>query len=230
MSVIYNLSIMVTNLHIAIDGPAASGKTATGKKLAIELNINYIDTGMMYRAITYYFHNLVKEYADIKVVENFNFDKNIKIKIDNQNNLLLNNDDISKYLYSDEVTNNVSFYSRIESVRNFLVNEQRLIAQNKDIIMIGRDIGTVVLPSAKYKFFLDCNLESRAERRMKQEKNLRINEENLYKNIDQIKNRDSIDKSRELSPMKPSDDAIIIYNDHIDLNETTNLMKNIVLE
>jgi len=102
--------------------------------------------------------------------------------------------------------------------------------QDKDLIMIGRDIGTVVLPKAKYKFFLDSNIETRTKRRMDQKK-ININDQaEIDKNFDSIKNRDLIDKSRDLSPLKPAQDAIIIYNDHIDLNATVDLMKNIILD
>ncbi len=221
---------MNDKLHITIDGPAASGKSATAKKLSQDISIPYIDTGIMYRGLTYFMIRYVENFENRDVIENFDFSSNIRMDLDDSNILYINDENISGNLYSKEVTDIVSFFSSINSVRKYLVNEQKNIAFDKDLIMIGRDIGTVVLPKAKYKFFLDSNIETRTKRRMDQKK-ININDQaEIDKNFDSIKNRDLIDKSRDLSPLKPAQDAIIIYNDHIDLNATVDLMKNIILD
>ena len=112
----------------------------------------------------------------------------------------------------------------IQSVRENLVMKQQLISENSDIVMVGRDIGTVVLPKAKFKFFLDCSLNERAIRRMHQSKKKKfINEK------DKINYRDLLDTNRKISPLIPSDDAVIVFNDHINLEETVKLIKDIVL-
>lgn len=218
-----NTNNMNLNLHIAIDGPAASGKTDTGKLLAQELGISFLDTGLMYRAITYYFINSKLDDNKLDIIHEDIFD-DINIEVSDSQNVILNNIDISKVIFSDDVNNKVSIYAGIQSIRENLVKKQQLIAENNDIVMVGRDIGTVVLPSAKFKFFLDCSLNTRAMRRMHQsDKKKFTNEKN------KLNNRDFLDKNREISPLLPSDDAVIVFNDNINLNETVELIKNIVL-
>ena len=218
-----NTNNMNLNLHIAIDGPAASGKTDTGKLLAQELGISFLDTGLMYRAITYYFINSKLDDNKLDIIHEDIFD-DINIEVSDSQNVILNNIDVSKVIFSDDVNNKVSIYAGIQSIRENLVKKQQLIAENNDIVMVGRDIGTVVLPSAKFKFFLDCSLNTRAMRRMHQsDKKKFTNEKN------KLNNRDFLDKNREISPLLPSDDAVIVFNDHINLNETVELIKNIVL-
>ena len=218
-----NTNNMNLNLHIAIDGPAASGKTDTGKLLAQELGISFLDTGLMYRAITYYFINSKLDDNKLDIIHEDIFD-DINIEVSDSQNVILNNIDISKVIFSDDVNNKVSIYAGIQSIRENLVKKQQLIAENNDIVMVGRDIGTVVLPSAKFKFFLDCSLNTRAMRRMHQsDKKKFINEK------DKINYRDFLDKNREISPLVPSDDAVMVFNDHINLEETVKLIKDIIL-
>ena len=218
-----NTNNMNLNLHIAIDGPAASGKTDTGKLLAQELGISFLDTGLMYRAITYYFINSKLDDNKLDIIHEDIFD-DINIEVSDSQNVILNNIDISKVIFSDDVNNKVSIYAGIQSIRENLVKKQQLIAENNDIVMVGRDIGTVVLPSAKFKFFLDCSLNTRAMRRMHQSDKKKFTNEK-----DKLNNRDFLDKNREISPLLPSDDAVIVFNDHINLNETVELIKNIFL-
>ncbi len=218
-----NTNNMNLNLHIAIDGPAASGKTDTGKLLAQELGISFLDTGLMYRAITYYFINSKLDDNKLDIIHEDIFD-DINIEVSDSQNVILNNIDVSKVIFSDDVNNKVSIYAGIQSIRENLVKKQQLIAENNDIVMVGRDIGTVVLPSAKFKFFLDCSLNTRAMRRMHQSDKKKFTNEK-----DKLNNRDFLDKNREISPLLPSDDAVIVFNDHINLNETVELIKNIVL-
>ncbi len=214
---------MKGNLHIAIDGPAASGKTDTGKLLAEELGILFLDTGLMYRAMTYYFLNSKLDENNFDLINKDIFD-DINIEIFNNQNVILNNIDISKVIFSDDVNNKVSIYAGIKSIRESLVKKQQLIAQDNDIVMVGRDIGTVVLPDAKFKFFLDCSLNTRAMRRMHQDDKKKFTNEK-----DKLNNRDLLDKNREISPLLPSEDAVIVFNDYVNLNETVKLIKNIVL-
>ncbi len=214
---------MNENLHIAIDGPAASGKTDTGKLLAQEIGISFLDTGLMYRAMTYYFINFKLDENDFDLINKDIFD-DINIEVFDSQNVYLNNIDISKMIFSDDVNNKVSLYAGIQSIRENLVKKQQLIAEDNDIVMVGRDIGTVVLPNAKFKFFLDCSLNTRAIRRMHQDDKKKLTNEK-----DKLNHRDLLDKNREISPLLSADDAVIIFNDHINLEETVNLIKNIVL-
>ena len=214
---------MKGNLHIALDGPAASGKTDTGKLLAEELGILFLDTGLMYRAMTYYFINSKLDDNNLDLINKDIF-QDINIEISNSQNVILNNIDISKIIFSDDVNNKVSIYAGIQSIRENLVKKQQLIAEDNDIVMVGRDIGTVVLPDAQFKFFLDCSLNTRAIRRMNQDAKKKFTNEK-----DKLNNRDLLDKNRDISPLIPSDDAVTVFNDHINLHETVKLIKNIVL-
>ena len=214
---------MNENLHIAIDGPAASGKTDTGKLLAQELGISFLDTGLMYRAMTYYFINSKLDENDFDLFNKDIFD-DINIEVFDSQNVFLNNIDISKMIFSDDVNNKVSLYAGIQSIRENLVRKQQLIAEDNDIVMVGRDIGSVVLPNAKFKFFLDCSLNTRAIRRMHQDDKKKLTNEK-----DMLNHRDLLDSNREISPLLSADDAVIVFNDHINLQETVKLIKNIVL-
>ena len=214
---------MNENLHIAIDGPAASGKTDTGKLLAEEIGISFLDTGLMYRAMTYYFINSKLDENDFDLFNKDIFD-DINIEVFDSQNVFLNNIDISKMIFSDDVNNKVSLYAGIQSIRENLVRKQQLIAEDNDIVMVGRDIGSVVLPNAKFKFFLDCSLNTRAIRRMHQDDKKKLTNEK-----DMLNHRDLLDSNREISPLLSADDAVIVFNDHINLQETVKLIKNIVL-
>ena len=167
---------MNENLHIAIDGPAASGKTDTGKLLAEEIGISFLDTGLMYRAMTYYFINSKLDENDFDLFNKDIFD-DINIEVFDSQNVFLNNIDISKLIFSDDVNNKVSLYAGIQSIRENLVRKQQLIAEDNDIVMVGRDIVSVVLPNAKFKFFLDCSLNTRAIRRMHQDDKKKLTNE-----------------------------------------------------
>ena len=208
---------------ITIDGPAASGKSAAGAFLSEKINFSYLDTGLMYRAVTAYFieNNILPEQLNeiSEHLENMNLNmKFIKRKI---SNIFINNNDYMSKLFLSKIDLSVSKYSSISSIRRYLVTKQRLIAKNKNIIMIGRDIGTVVIPSAKFKFYLKASSLIRAKRRYEQTKN-------KDKSIQEIKTsielRDKIDSTRKDSPLMPANDAIIIYTDDLNLSEVVDKM------
>ena len=170
-----------------------------------------------------YFINSKLDDNKLDIIHEDIFD-DINIEVSDSQNVILNNIDISKVIFSDDVNNKVSIYAGIQSIRENLVKKQQLIAENNDIVMVGRDIGTVVLPDAKFKFFLDCSLNTRAMRRMHQDDKKKFTNEK-----DKLNNRDLLDKNREISPLLPSEDAVIVFNDYVNLNETVKLIKNIVL-
>ena len=196
---------------IAIDGPSASGKSTTAKGVAERLGITHLDTGAMYRAITYFF---IKNSVDInseEMVVNFLdlLDLEIDFSIDNQTKIVLDNKDISNDIRKKEVTDEVSKVSALEKVREKTVKFQKEIVNNKNFVVEGRDIGTVVFPNAEHKFFLTADYDIRAERRSKDFNKV---DENIE--IDDIKKdliqRDKIDSNRALSPLKRAEDAIVI--------------------
>ena len=154
----------MSNFIIALDGPSGSGKSTIANILAKKLKISYLNTGSMYRAVTLFFleNNIKKsDKIDIDLLRKINID----IKGDK---VFLNEKDVSDKIRNKEVTENVSWVSSLFLVRKYLVDMQRKISQNKSIILDGRDIGTVVFPNAKYKFFLVASSEVRAKRRYEQ--------------------------------------------------------------
>ena len=199
---------------IAIDGPSGSGKSTISVKLSQILNIEYLNTGAMYRAVTKYFlDNNIKENTATMQIKNA-LDK---IKIDfKDNNIYLNGKNIEEFIRTDLVTKNVSWVSANALVRERLVEMQRSIANKKSFVLDGRDIGTIVFPDAKYKFFLTANTRQRAIRRFEQnESNLTVDE------IEQaIIDRDLYDSTRKISPLKKAEDAIEIDNSNQTIDET----------
>jgi len=197
---------------IAIDGYAATGKSTQAKNIAKHLNFIHIDTGAMYRGITYYSLNnfLIKSQISTKKLID-NIDKiEINFKIVNQNQIItINDENIQEKLRNIEIDQNVSMVSSIPEVRSFLVKRQRQLSTNNDVVMEGRDIGTVVFPNSKNKFFLVASPKIRAKRRFRQ---MKKNNENIsFSQIfEDVKIRDKNDESREISPLKPAKDAKII--------------------
>ncbi|WP_425448659.1 (d)CMP kinase [Dethiothermospora halolimnae] len=206
------------NLTIAIDGPAGAGKSTIAKKLAETLNINYIDTGAMYRALT------------LKVIKkgiNLNDETQILDILDNteidfrNNHIYLDKKIVDKEIRDNKISNNVSYIAKIKEVRQWLVKIQRKISNEKDVIMDGRDIGSHVLPNAKYKFYITATVEERGKRRYKEikEKNPNTNVA-LEKIIDEIRNRDYIDSNREVTPLVQAEDAIKIDTTNLNIEES----------
>ena len=196
---------------ITIDGAAGVGKTSTAKELANRLGYQYFDTGAMYRAVTFFFINQNVDLSSINEVKKSL--KSIKLRIDfsseSEMQIFLDEDDISLKIRSQEVTSKVSAVSALKDVREMMVNIQRSFTANGNFVVEGRDIGTVVFPDAKYKFYLQADYDIRAERRLADFEKL-----NEAKNINEIKEdlekRDKYDSNRKLSPLKKPDNAIII--------------------
>ncbi len=204
------------NFIVAIDGTAGSGKSTTARGVAKALNFFYLDTGAMYRAITY---KVIQEKTDIKnltALKELLSRTTIEFRksADNKYLIFLDGIDVTKQIRLPEIDAMVSPVSAILEVRAKMVEEQHRIAQNKNIVVEGRDIGSVVFPNTNLKFYLDCSLDERTTRREKQ-----LHRKHNDISVDKIKSnlaeRDQIDSNRETSPLKQMPDAIYI--------DTTNL-------
>lgn len=211
---------------VAIDGPAGSGKSSTAKEISKQLNWLYLDTGAMYRAITYYFlqndiqYSAEKKYDDVLVNIFINFENSSTQKV------FLNNLDITKEIRSTEVTRFVSTISTIPEVREFCVKMQREIAKNSDVVIEGRDIGTKVFPNAEVKIFLTASVEERAKRRFNElDSKNKIDFEQL---VEDIQLRDQRDSDRKISPMTIAKDATVIDTSGMNFNkQLTKIRKHI---
>ncbi len=193
---------------ITIDGPSGSGKSTVAKIIAKDLNISYLDTGAMYRVVTYYLLENKIEINDQESVSKAL--SNIKINFVNQD-VYLNDINVSKEIRAEEINLNISQVASYFQVRNFLVKMQREIGQVQSIILDGRDTGSVVFPSADYKFYFDASVEIRAQRRFEQNQEYGIldSKEEIKKSIQR---RDYLDCNREHSPLVIPEGAIVIDN------------------
>ena len=192
---------------IAIDGEASTGKSTQAKKIAKRLNINYRDSGAYYRAITLY---LIRNQINPKEkLEEDLFSKiNISQKFENNRfSIFLNGEDVSSKIRGHKVSVNVSEYAKKPEIRNFVYNLLRESSELNSIVVDGRDIGTVVFPNADYKFFLYAIPEIRAQRRHKEIDDESVKIESIEK---EIKERDDIDSTREIAPLKKAEDAYAI--------------------
>ena len=209
---------------IAIDGPAATGKSTTAKALAERLGFTYLDTGAMYRAIT-----LLILRKKVQIGENFalislleKFDLKIE-QHEKQKLVILNGEDVSNDIRRLDVTKYVSEVSALPAVRNSLVKIQRKIAKDKDCVMEGRDIGTVVFPDAEVKFYVVADYHVRAKRRLLDFKKLG-EEKSIDELIEELKNRDKYDSEREYSPLLKANDAIKVDTTNLTIEEQVDLM------
>ena len=205
---------------ITIDGAAGVGKTTTAKELARKLGFRYLDTGAMYRAITYFFiqHQVDIESKNMVISSLDTLSLDVSFPIDRPTKIMLDGEDISEDIRKKVVTNRVSQVSAIEDVRKKMVKIQKEIVSNGNFVVEGRDIGTVVFPNAEHKFFLVANYDVRAERRLKDFDNV-----NEKLDLSDIKNdlirRDEHDKNRKFSPLKKAGDAIVINTSNCSVDE-----------
>jgi len=212
---------------IAVDGYSSTGKSSISKVVAARLGLIHLDTGALYRGITLFaLRNFRSEDGDIQLDDLFKALPQLTLefrRIGEELVLFMNGEDISGPIRTAEVSSQVSLIARQPEVRNFLLKMQREAAEAGGIIMDGRDIGTVVLPMADYKFFLTASIEERTQRRFLELKGLGIEtpQEEVHANL---MLRDKIDSEREVAPLKQADDAILIDNTSLNKNETIELM------
>lgn len=206
-----------------MDGYSSTGKSSISKIIAEKLGIIHLDTGALYRGITYFtVQNCSDENGEINLSKLFENLSNIHLEFKKEKSeliLYLNDVDVSLEIRDQKVSENVSFIAKQKEVRDFLLDTQRKIAKKGGVIMDGRDIGTVVLPNADFKFFLTASIEERTKRRYNELLGLGIpaNEEEVRENLIA---RDKADSEREIAPLKQAEDAILIDNSQLTKEET----------
>ena len=217
-------------INIAIDGPAGAGKSTIAKMLAKELAYVYVDTGAMYRAIGYYFLKNGVNSDDVETIEKELSNINVSIVYqDGEQQVLLNGENVNGVIRQEEVGKMASATSKDKAVREKLVETQRQIAREQNIIMDGRDIGTVILPDATVKFYLTASVEVRAKRRY--DELVAKGEACDLKEIEKdIADRDYQDMNREVSPLKQAKDAVLLDSSYLDIPQVVAEMKKKIME
>ncbi len=212
---------------IAIDGYSSTGKSSISKIVAQKLGLVHLDTGALYRGITYFaLNNCLCEKGEIDLQQLFARLNEIKLDfkpIDQELVLVLNGKDLYNEIRTNDISQNVSLIASQKEIRDFLLEAQRTMAKNGGVIMDGRDIGTVILPDADYKFFLTASVEERTKRRFLELKGLGIEaDENTVR--ENLVARDKTDSERAVAPLKKAEDAIVIDNSNFTKMETIELI------
>lgn len=218
------------SINIAIDGPAGAGKSTIAKAAAKEFGFIYVDTGALYRAVAYYAILRGKDVNDPTAMEFLLHDIIPELKyIDGEQRVFLNGEDVSDKIRTPEVSMGASAVSAIPRVRDFLFNLQKKIAAENNVVMDGRDIGTVVLPNADLKIYLTASAEERARRRHKEltEKGEQVSFEEVLADVNK---RDYNDMHREIAPLKQAEDAILCDTTNVDLQGAVDMLIGIINE
>lgn len=225
-----DIALKNTGFAVAIDGPAGSGKSTVSKIICKELSFIYVDTGAMFRTITLHcLQNNIDCSNEDKVTKEIN---NINVSLNFENGIqqiYLNDENVTEKIRTQEIAKNASIIAQIPSVREKLLNMQREIASNNNVIMDGRDIGTNVLPNANVKIYLDADIDERAKRRC-EELSLK-NEKFEYDKVRQgIIDRDNADKNRKIAPLKKAEDAITINTTNLSIYQVSDTIIKIIKE
>ena len=222
---------MAKTYSIAIDGPAGAGKSTIARRLAKELGYYYVDTGAIYRTVAYFLDLLGVSPKDVDGVTRYIDELTVEIEYDEdgKQHMLMNGMDVTDDIRTQDISQKASLVSAHAVVREVLLDMQREVARKHNVIMDGRDFGTVVLPKANVKIFLTASAEVRAERRYKEmlEKGQKANLQQVRKDIQQ---RDYQDTHREIAPLKMARDSIKVDTSDMDLEQVTAAIKKIVEE
>ena len=218
---------------IAIDGPAASGKSTIGRRLAEDLAYLYLDTGLMYRAVTW---KALQKGVDVQdeiavstLAEQILIDVRPPARSSGREvDILVDGEDVTDEIHTPEVDADVSVVAAYSGVRAALTRQQRRIGARGQVVMVGRDIGTVVLPDAELKIYLDASVEERARRRFNE--SMARGEKVTYQGVlDSVNRRDRLDSSRVLAPLRPAESATILDSDNLGIEEVISAIKDLMV-
>ena len=212
-------------INVAVDGPAGAGKSSIAKAVAEEIGFIYVDTGALYRSVALY--ALENDLDNDSLIASL-YKINIRLEfINGSQHVILNEDDVSEKIRTSDVSMNASKVSALPEVRKYLFDLQKKIAAENNIIMDGRDIGTVVLPDADLKVFLTASAEERANRRFLEVRDSNITYEKV---LEEIKQRDYNDMHRDISPLRQADDAVLLDTTGMTIAEVKNKLKAMIAE
>ena len=222
---------MAKTYSIAIDGPAGAGKSTIARRLAKELGFYYVDTGAIYRTVAYFMDLLGVSPKDVDGVERYIDELTVTIEYDEDGvqHMIMNGMDVSEDIRTQEISQKASLVSAHAVVRDVLLDMQRDVAKRHNVIMDGRDIGTVVLPKANVKIFLTADAEVRAQRRY-EELIMKGQKANLPQILKEIQQRDYQDTHREIAPLKQAKDAVKVDTTGLDIEGVLAEIKKIVKE
>lgn len=217
-------------ISVAIDGPAGAGKSTLARRLAAELGYIYVDTGAMFRTIGLYALRAGKDPKDNEAVNALLPEISLRLdSVDGEQHIYLNGEDVSRLIRTDEVGMAASAVGANPAVRAFLLDQQRDMTRTQNVLMDGRDIGTVILPDAPVKIFLTASAESRAERRYKElaEKGQQVTMESVLHDINE---RDRQDMNRAIAPLRQAEDAVLLDTSALTLEESIASVLRIIRE
>ena len=222
---------MAKNYSIAIDGPAGAGKSTIARHLAKDLGYHYVDTGAIYRTVAYFMDLLGVSPKDVDGVERYIDELTIEIEYDKkgEQRMIMNGMDVTDDIRSQDISQKASLVSAHAVVRDVLLDMQRDVAKKHNVIMDGRDIGTVVLPRANVKIFLTASVEIRAKRRY-DELVAKGTKTDLNKIIEEIRQRDQQDITRPIAPLKQAKDAVLVDTSDMDINAVIATLRKIIKE
>ena len=222
---------MAKKISIAIDGPAGAGKSTIARQLARELGYYYVDTGAIYRTVAYFLDLLGISPKDVDGVERYIDELTVEIEYDEDGvqHMIMNGMDVSGDIRTQDISQKASLVSAHAVVRDMLLNMQRDVAKKHNVIMDGRDIGTVVLPKANVKIFLTADAEVRAKRRY-DELVAKGQKANLPQILKEIQQRDHQDMNRAIAPLKQAKDAVKVDTSNLDIDGVVDAIKTIVKE
>ena len=222
---------MAKHYSIAIDGPAGAGKSTIARRLAKEMGYYYVDTGAIYRTVAYFMDLLGVSPKDVDGVERYIDELTINIVYDEEGkqHMLMNGMDVTDDIRTQDISQKASLVSAHKVVRDVLLDMQRQVARENNVIMDGRDIGTVVLPNADVKIFLTASVEVRAKRRYDEliAKGQKTTLAQVQKDVEQ---RDYQDSHREIAPLKQAKDAVLLDTSNLDIDGVVAAIKNIARE
>ncbi len=221
---------MNTNIAIAIDGPSGAGKSTMARRIAKDLGYVYVDTGAIYRTVGYYICLCGIGPKDVDGVTRLIDDINIEIAYaeDGQQRMILNGKDVTDELRTPQMSDYASKVSAMPVVRSFLLEQQRELSRRHNVVMDGRDIGTVVLPDAKVKIFLTASAEVRAARRLAEFQAKGDTKSTLASVLEDLRQRDERDSQRAVAPLKQAEDAVLLDTTSYNIEESVAAIKEII--